>query len=150
MPIIRLVARTYYRPSQARLSEPGLWGRDRTRLHLSSFRVRLSTAPRTICSPPGSRSGYRFATGTSRSDRFAGARSPGCVPWRRHAWPWPPSCASSPAAIGPPPPRVRRAPRSRRRGAASAACAAVGELQDLLGLLDAVEVLSLHGDILPS
>jgi hypothetical protein len=71
-----------------------------------SSRVRLSTSPRTICSPPGSRSGYRFPTGTSRSARFAGALSPGCVPWQRHAWPWPPSCASCPAAIGPPPSSV--------------------------------------------
>jgi hypothetical protein len=117
------------------------------RLDLCSSRVRLSTAPRTICSPPGSRSGYRFPTDTNRSDRFADARSPGCVPWQRPAWPWPPSCASCPVAIGPPPSST--APRSRRRGA-SAVCATVGELQDLLGLVDAVEVLSLHGDILPS
>src|SRR3954449_8950795 len=41
------------------------------------------------------------------------------------------------------------APRSCRREASSV-CATVGELQDLLGLVDATEVLSLHGDILPS
>jgi hypothetical protein len=125
-------------------------GPDQTRLHLYSSRIRLSTAPQTICSPPGSRSGYRFPTGTSRSARFAGALSPGCVPWRRHAWPWQQSCASCPAAIGPPPSTTSTAPRSSCRREASSVCASVGELQDLLGLLDATEVLSLHGYILPS